>query len=60
MWLQQVRGRRGETKKWVEVKGRDMAALVSGVLLVSLRCVFSLGSFSVRLLCLVSVLPFGW
>lgn len=50
----------GRNKKCVEVKGRDMGALVSGVLLVSLRCVFSLGSFGVRLLCLVSVLTFGW
>lgn len=57
----------GRNKKWVEVKGRDMAALVSGILLVSLRSdgdgvpsVFSLDSFGVRLLYLVSVLPFGW
>lgn len=52
-------------KKWVEVKGRDTAALVSGGLLVSLRCdgvptVFGLDSFGVGLLRFVSVLPFGW
>lgn len=60
--VQRVRGRRGETKKRVEVKGQETAGLVGVGLLVSL-CGdghgFGLRSLGVGLLGLLSVLPFG-